>query len=566
MKKQIKLIAIASIIITILYLSYNYYTININSVKYSDSFTNDTSLDKEVLFREGFSKQISEKDKNYVCGDNIENSNFYIREIILPVPCSQPVGLAIDNNNNVWIAAVWAGQLLVFDSQSNTLLKNITLPDWGYHGIFGSIIWDMKFDKNGNLWFTDQQSNSIWKYYPNEDRFEKYKIPTRGSYPVSLVFDSQDRVWFTEIFGKKLGLLDPNKVEHNTTKGIREFELPKDKVSFETLGPLSIGLEKNKNRSGDNTSYIANDILWFSTVNYPNDGQIIKYDIPKENFTVYTLNDTKTVPISIIEDENGTLWTNDHASNLFINFDPSTKEIRQYSTSPASTRNTTTTLPYYNYYYNQKIWFNEHEGNTIASYDPKNKTLIEYHIQTRNPLWGNTSNPLKFAIDKNGSIWFTEWTENKIGVIKNDKVNQLPVILSTTKDKVVLDPINNKGDAIDLYLYKKNITNTTYGNGSSSNNSLLTNESSFDKEDTKIINMFVTSSLSKSGQLMNLSATFTKDQFPISDISFDKPLKITLNVNSTTAESVVPGNHTLTISARYGNDITYSKIIDLIVK
>ncbi len=121
------------------------------------------------------------KDEKYVCGDNVQYSNYYIKEFILPMSCSQPVGLAIDHRNDVWIAAVWSGYLLVFDSQSNNFIKNITLPNWLPHRSFGSMIWDMKFDKDGNLWFTDQQSSSIWKYLIKENKFEKYIIPTDDS-------------------------------------------------------------------------------------------------------------------------------------------------------------------------------------------------------------------------------------------------------------------------------------------------------------------------------------------------------------------------------------------------
>jgi streptogramin lyase len=44
-------------------------------------------------------------------------------------------------------------------------------------------------------------------YFPTDKRFEMYKVPTNGSYPSSIAFDSQDRVWFSEIFGKKLGVM-----------------------------------------------------------------------------------------------------------------------------------------------------------------------------------------------------------------------------------------------------------------------------------------------------------------------------------------------------------------------
>lgn len=558
MKKAIKFIAIAYVIIGIAYLSYNYLTINSNPPNHNNTITDGKSLQDPMLAQKVNIKQIAEKDKKYVCGDNIQNSNYYIKEFVLPMSCSQPVGLAIDNTNNIWIAAVWTGQLLIFDSQSNNFIKNISLPNWLSQGSFGSIIWDMKFDKNGNLWFTDELSNSIWKYLVKENKFEKYIIPTKDSYPLSMVFDSKDRVWFTEVFGKKLGLLDPAMVQNNTTKGIKEFDLPKN-VKFQTLGPLSMGSDRNN----DEFNFTNNnkERLWFSTVSYPYGGQIVKFDILTENFTVYELGSTKSVPISIIEDKNGIVWTNDHASNLFLSLDTKTGDIKQYSTSPASTRNTTTTLPYYNEYKDGKIWFNEHEGNAIASYDPENKTLIEYHIQTRNLLWGNTSNPLKFAVENDGSVWFTEWTENKIGVVKNYTMNQLPISLSTSKDKMVIDTINEKGDTMNASI-SNNILNDIIDGKS------LTNDSQYN---TANISMFVTSSISKSGQLVNLTNTLSKNQLQLSEIPINKPFNITLDINphnitTTTTNNVNAGNYTLTISARYNNDITVSKIIDLIIR
>lgn len=554
MKKAIKFIAIAYVIMGIAYLSYSYLTINSNPPNHNNTITGGKSLPDPMLAEKVNNKQIAEKDKKYVCGDNIQNSNYYIKEFVLPMSCSQPVGLAIDNTNNIWIAAVWTGQLLVFDSQSNSFVKNISLPNWLSQGSFGSIIWDMKFDKNGDLWFTDEMSNSIWKYFVKENKFEKYVIPTKDSYPVSMVFDSKDKVWFTEIFGKKLGFLDPIKVENNTTKGIKEFDLPKN-VKFETLGPLSIGSVRNNNSI--NYANNSNERLWFSTVSYPYGGQIVKFDIFKENFTIYELGNTKSIPVSIIEDKNGILWTNDHASNIFLSIDTKTGTINQYSTSPASTRNSTTTLPYYNEYKDGKIWFNEHEGNAIASYDPENKTLIEYHIPTRNALWGNTSNPLKFAIDNDGSVWFTEWTENKIGVVKSDTMNQSPISLSVSKDQMVIDTINDKSDSLNISI-SSNTLNYTIDSKS------LTNDSQYN---TGNISMFVTSSISKSGKLVNLPNTLSKNQLQLSEIPFNKPFNITLDIHpNTTTNKVNVGDYALTISARYNNDITVSKIIDLIIR
>jgi|tagenome__1003787_1003787.scaffolds.fasta_scaffold20954396_3 virginiamycin B lyase len=491
-------------------------------------------------------KQVAEKDIKYVCGDNIQNSGVYIQEFLIPFPCSQPVGLTMDKNNNLWIAADWAGYFFVFNPQSETFIKHISLPNWPSGGTFGSMIWDMKFDKNGDLWFTDEQSNSVWKYFTKENKFERYKSPTKNSYPSSLAFDSKNRVWFTEIFGKKLGIINPLEAKNNTSVGIKEIDLGK-KVKFETTGPLSAGF---KNTSYSNNNDKANDILWLSTVDFPYGGQIIKVDTTKENFTVYEVNKTKSVPISIAEDDKGQVWANDHASSLFLLLDTKTGNVKQFATSPATTR-ITPTLPYYNAYRDGKIWFNEHEGNTIAYYQPENNTLIEYHIPTRNFNWGNTSNPLQFTIDNNGSIWFTEWTENKLGFIQKEKINQYPISMTLSKDKLILDSKSGKGDNVDVFVYRNNKSIIN-------DNSQVSNEIS-----NGPINMTATSSISKIGVLWNITGKFNNNLFFLSNISDKDPYKVNFEVNP--LHNVVPGNYTLTISARYDNIITYSKIIDLIV-
>ena len=244
-----------------------------------------------------------------------------------------------------------------------------------------------------------------------------YKIPTRGAYPASIAFDSQNRVWFSEIFGKQLGMLVPSKVENNTTKGIIEYDF-KDKINqkFVTMGPLTITKNKTINNNSvaidttDLNSFIIEkkdqqiprEIIWFSTMDYPEVGSVVRFDINTKEFEVFELPKNAAIPVGIVEDDQGRLWINDHATNLFFMLDPSSGKTKQFSTSLPSTRNSTTTLPYFNELREDKLWFNEHEGNAIAYYDIKDSTLVEYHIPTRSKIWGNTSNPLKFTIDSNG--------------------------------------------------------------------------------------------------------------------------------------------------------------------
>lgn len=579
MKKYLKYALSITIIISISLLSYSYYYSHFIYHYYKDNSkvgsnrltlkeVTTTPTKSSILQNNSTLQQVFEKNKQHVCGNNRNGSTFYITEYVLPVSCSQPVGLAVDKNNNIWIAAGWVGDLFVFDPTSNTFIKTIPLPNWHSVGLFGSMIWDMKFDNNGNLWFTDEKSNSIWKYFTKENKFEQYKLPTHGGYPVSLVFDSNGKVWFTEIFGKKLAVLDPSKVQNGSTNGISELNLTKY-ISFDTTGPLSNNFAYHNQSNNSTAATISKNILWFTTVNYPFGGQVVKYDIANNHLTVYDLTNEHTIPLSISEDESGRVWTNDHASSLFLMLDPSTGYTKQYATSFPLTVNTTT-LPYYNEYRDGKIWFNEHYGNAIAFFNMKNNTLVEFHIPTEDKFWGNASNPLRFIFDKNGSIWFTEWTENKIGVVHKDKINLLPISISTSKDKMVLDRAAAKGDTVDIFIHKNN------SNIDQNNNFLLNQQQLQQQKPNKISNitMFATSSISKIGALSNLTSKFSKDVFffsvPPANVKdnvsspLEIPYKTTLAINPT--KYVTPGNYTLTISARYNNEVTVSKIIDLDIK
>lgn len=578
------LIAIVVVIAAATYISYNYIFGNNHLLQFI--VIQKPQLSGEFNSENGI-KPVAEKDKKYVCGDNKSNSNDFIIEFIIPFPCSQPVGLTVDKDNNIWVAANWIGRFLVFNPSTNTFVKNISIPNWNPETTFGSMMWDLKFDKNGDLWFTDEKSNSVWRYFVNEDRFERYKSPPPASYPLSLAFDSNGLVWYTNVFGKNLGILNPEEVKNNTTNGIREIDLG-NRIHFETMGPSSMGFspnDKNKSNSsaegdvGSNPSNTAvnfadskknkdtTDTMLFSTVDFPYGGQIVKFNMKNQNFTVYDLNRTKSVPISISQDDWGMVWSNDHASSLFLMLNPQTGQVQQYSTSPASTRNTTT-LPYYNQYSDGKIWFNEHEGNAIGYFDIKNRTLVEYHIPTRNSAWGNTSNPLKFTIDNNGSAWFTEWTENKLGVIPKEKTEQLPISLSASKDKMIIDSQSDKGDKINVSIYlhpnKQNSSTISWTNNRSLNQKI---EYKSLLHGPINITMYVTSSIAKNGQLWNMTGKFDTDRFTlngISSLNFNNPMSTTFEINPT--KNVIPGNYTLTVSARYNNEITISKVLDLQIK
>ena len=53
---------------------------------------------------------------------------------------------------------------------------------------------------------------------PRKESLKTINSLEEGGYPLSIAFDSENKVWFTQVFGKRLGILDPSLVENNTTK------------------------------------------------------------------------------------------------------------------------------------------------------------------------------------------------------------------------------------------------------------------------------------------------------------------------------------------------------------
>jgi hypothetical protein len=105
-------------------------------------------------------KQVLEEYETHLCGASFEKKTKYIQEHTMPFPCSQPVGITVhqeqqENNrtgpSKVWIAATWIGYLVVFDPDLQRFSDFIEIPNWKTKGVFGSMVWDMEFDKKRQL-------------------------------------------------------------------------------------------------------------------------------------------------------------------------------------------------------------------------------------------------------------------------------------------------------------------------------------------------------------------------------------------------------------------------------
>ena len=122
-----------------------------------------------------------------------------------------------------------------------------------------------------------------------------------------------------------------------------------------------------------------------------------------------------------------------------------------------------------------------------------NETLVEYWIPTQDKFFGlcqssnqtcGIANVLQFTVGHNNQIWFTEWSENKIGRI--DAQKQLPFSVYTPTKEVTI----KKGESAEI---KVNVT-------SSSNQDLN-------------INMISSGTFTPTGNLGNSTGSFSEESF-----------------------------------------------------
>src|SRR5215210_5443551 len=436
------------------------------------------------------------------CGiDAKPNSNEYITEYVLPQTCEMPLGIATDeddndvddndNNNDhtnkVWYVSTKKGLLGSYNIEEDKFDKEHLIPNWKVRESprAFSQVWEIEVDsrrggEGGDVWFTDEQQNAIWRYIKSSKTFEMYIIPGKSedfgtTYPLSIEFDPNNKniIYFVGTYSPSLWIADISEMKNGTSDGISQIPIPIEK-GFRGIDSVYI-------TTGSIAFDNKRDAIWISVLSYAaQKGQIFKYDLDKKSFDVYDLPEEEhglSSPWGLVVDDihnDGDLWITNPGTSLFYKIDPDddNNNIVKFVTSKTSPRifgdintiNTNNNISsIYKNSYTQpswikksndgSIWFNEQQGNKISRFDPSNMELIEYWVPTQNRLWGVCSNDdnnsdsisnnniissnsnkqicgianvLQFSTgqDRDDSedyqIWFTEWSENKIGKLEVD--------------------------------------------------------------------------------------------------------------------------------------------------
>lgn len=445
------------------------------------------------------------------CGMNsTQHSNSFISEYSLPQKCEMPLGILADNDS-IWYVSSKLGHLGKLNIKDNNS-QEFTIPVWASRSKPTDIsqTWDVKSDSKGNIWFTDEKQNGIWRYEQDSKSFSFFPVPERPSgfgtiYPVSIILND-DEIYFAGIRSKSLWFANVSDLKNNSSEGISNVSLPLS--SFKGIDPdlVSTGsIEIDRDRN----------VLWISMLAFGVKGQLFKFDLSSRTFTPFDLPQHLDSPVGISIDEKGNPWITDHGTSIFFMLNSTDGKVTEFSTSPLSRISTNIpkefsyTLPYWiKMDSTGNLWFNEHVGNKIARFNTTDGTLVEYWIPTQNNLWApcapnesscGISNALQFSIGKNNQIWFSEWTENKLGMLNGSKPPSFVVGTSSPEYNV------KRGETIEIPLIisaksqvnLKMIASSTFtSTGNFGNSSISFSQDSFSMNpgETKNVTFLVTPS------------------------------------------------------------------------
>ena len=342
----------------------------------------------------------------------------YIDEFSVPTPNSGPLAITVDSRGVVWFTESNAGKIARFDP-ANQSFREYVVPGVGD-------MWGITVNRAGYVWFTEYTGKGsvnpggevvggghgrLLRFNPLTGNFTIIDIPTVGSFPMRLVTDSRDRLWFTELLGNKIGLFD------SSTNLLTEFSVPTN-----SSGPADLSF-----------SDVAG-ILYF-TETYAK--QIGEFDPTDDKITEYPLgapNGAQMVssPVGIALDQHGNIWTADHGGNWIVEFNPSSGGIIKYPTHFPPPDMYPLSIPNGILIDGKgRVWFSEHGGNSVGYIDPDGHQMVEFPIPT-----GPISTALWIALAPNGDVWFTEWETNKIGVVHSDL--QVPLALRLSQHTLTL--------------------------------------------------------------------------------------------------------------------------------
>jgi len=369
----------------------------------------------------------SERDSH--CGKLDVKSTQYIQEFKIPTPCTQPLAIITDSDDNVWFVQSNTGNVAMFNPESKEFTEYQN-DKWKLKRV--SMVWGITYTEDNEIWFTDETNDFLWKFSINDKQYSKFGMPEDmgNSFPQKIEYYDGNFL-INDFTGNRILIINHNDLDNNIT----------------TYSPITTP----EGFFTSQTSVDSDGNVWFVMWKYQKETTMIKANYDTHEIKKYLLTANIAAPNGVTVGPLDNVWIADTASSSFFKFNPDNLLVTEFVTSDppvwsygnsSGLIKTPITRPYWNAFdSNGNMWFNQQTANRLAVFDPISESLIEYDIPSRNPGWADcgdfddcgVSQNFGFTV-QNEQVWFTEWAENNIGVI--DTTIPLPVTLTVDEYEI----------------------------------------------------------------------------------------------------------------------------------
>ncbi len=208
-----------------------------------------------------------------------------IKEIPLPVTDSDPTGMTLGPDGNVWFTEAATG-----DARRSTAEGVISDPIAA--SAANSMPGGMTNGPDGNLWFTENATGIVDRLTP-DGVLNSFPLSNAGSAPTELAVGADGNLWFAEGAADKIGRITPDGT-------VSEFVTP---TSNSVPGGVALGPDCD---------------IWFTETNANQIGRIDS----SGHITEFTLPTPNSQPAGIILGPDGNLWFAESAANKIAKLIP----------------------------------------------------------------------------------------------------------------------------------------------------------------------------------------------------------------------------------------------------
>ena len=165
------------------------------------TLVNQRSIPTSVAIDHDNDVWVAIMDQSILLEYDQETKKFDIHNTL--TPDAGPTAIVIDNSNNVWFAESLVGNLGMIDGQTKQITE-FTPTEGSLAEPFALMI-----DKQENIWVAEHLGPSITKFNPILESFDKVNIPNSESLPFGMVLDKYDNIWAAQHVVDSLIVHDP---------------------------------------------------------------------------------------------------------------------------------------------------------------------------------------------------------------------------------------------------------------------------------------------------------------------------------------------------------------------